>query len=476
MGDSDIPGDPSELPSELLPELQSELPTELPTGFPSELPTPAPEMLVAPRRRRRWPIAVAGVVVIAVAAAITVVLTDGGSGSGKQQNAAATTSARPATSASPTASEAPTFDPTNLQMVLDAQSKALLSGDEKAFLAPVDPTAKSAVTAYQRMYHNLRAMHVKVFSQNPPGSLVDSTPRPVSLMVSYCLVVTTCKDTIANWTVYVQLEDGKAMITRYIAPGADNFPGTPLPWQLTTLTAVVGPRVVVATSSDLASKLPNALKIANHAAVVDDAFAKWGKPSVYVVYLADHAEFPKWFDSQLTYKQTTAFTTNLSTTDIPATLVMPDSAEFTPGGLTYIMQSEMARVAVEQQESSQPPDNTIEEGLADYCGTVGHTNWESYVLQEARSYIRSGKWSHQVYLTKETQSSNVDTVNATFGIGYLAVRYLVTTYGLDKMLTFFGDLEHNSQTLDVSSRDAFGKAWTTVNAAAVKYIEKDLGV
>jgi hypothetical protein len=45
----------------------------------------------------------------------------------------------------------------SLSSVLNAQSGALIDGDEAAFLVAVDASATSAVAAYKRMYANLRA-------------------------------------------------------------------------------------------------------------------------------------------------------------------------------------------------------------------------------------------------------------------------------------------------------------------------------
>ena len=384
----------------------------------------------------------------------------------------------PATSTSPTpsASATHTNDPANLQDMLNTESAALLAGNEKGWLAPVASSAKSTITEYERIYHNMRAMHVTLWGQIAISSdPLTTTTAKVPLHVEYCVNVPSCDDTLATWIIDVRLISGKATIVGYSMAKADNdFAVTPLPWQVATLTVATGPRVVVAASGNEASHVKSTLPIVKKAAAVADRFALWGKPAVYIIYLADHTEFSKWFSSDASYHRIIGLTMSLSRHDLEVTVVLPDASRYSgPGGLADTIQHEMGHVATLQNEPYDIPNNSFEEGIADYCATVGHPSWESGTLAATRQYIRSGKWSHQIYLTKEIMSSNVITANAAYGIGYLGMKYLAKTYGQDKMLAFFGDVIHTEETLDDASENVFDTPWKTVNAAAVKYVEAE---
>jgi hypothetical protein len=48
--------------------------------------------------------------------------------------------------------------------MLDAQARALLAGDEKSWLAPVDPSRPQLRASYQARYESLRALDIVKFS------------------------------------------------------------------------------------------------------------------------------------------------------------------------------------------------------------------------------------------------------------------------------------------------------------------------
>jgi hypothetical protein len=351
----------------------------------------------------------------------------------------------------------------------------LLHGDEKGWLAPIDPRAKAAVAAYKRIFHNMRAMHVAVWAQDDSFGDASSARSSFPIDVTYCLVVRTCTKTTAELDVTVELKHGVVQIESLAKPLKDRRTAQPPPWQVARLSAVVGPRVVVAASGAEAYRLRSVLPLAVAAAAADDRFALWGKPAEYVVYLADSAEFGRWFDADVD-REDLGFEINVSPSDLEAVIRLPAAGtENGAGGLHEVVQHELCHVATLQGISDSGDDSLIE-GLADYCAAIGHPSWETDELGAARTYIRRGDWSKKIYLTKQIDSRNLITVNAAYAIGYLALHYLADTYGQARMLTFWGDVEHDYDSLNSASEAVFHKSWTSVNAAAVGYIDHRLGV
>ena len=368
-------------------------------------------------------------------------------------------------------------DLTTLNGVLYMQGQALLRGDEKGWLAPIDPNAHSALTAYKRIYHNMHAMHVAVWNQNSlTGNYVTADKTSYEIDTTYCLVVKVCKDTEAQWHVSAALVNGKAMIEGYTAPQPSRYTSEPYPWEVSTLSAVTGPRVVLAASKVWAGRLATALPIAERAAAAADRYAHWGKPAVYVVYLASTSEGKTWFDGGLRNADGVSYP--VQPRDIEITILMPDAEEIQyagPGGLNTVIQHEMGHVATLQGDSNDHGHDSFIEGIAEYCAYTGHTSWNLYRLEDVRAYIRSGKWSHSIYMTSEITAKSVLTGSAAYGIGYLGLRYLAQTYGLTKMLDFWGDYERSNMSLNASAEKAFGKSWKSLDASASAYVAHAVG-
>ncbi len=377
-----------------------------------------------------------------------------------------------------TSSSAPVkVDTTTLNGVLYQQSQALLSNDSKGFLATVDPAATSAVSAYQRIFHNMRQMHVTLWEQSAPtGNYVTSAPQSYEVDVTYCVVVPNCQETDATWHVTAELKGGRVVIESFTVPPPSRYTSEPYPWEVATLTALVGPRVVVAASNAYAGTLSRALSIAEQAATAADQYAHWGKPAVYVLYLASPSEGKTWFDGDLANADGVTYT--IQPHDLEVVALMPDADDVSyagPGRLNAVIQHEFGHVATLQGDDSDRGHDSFIEGIAEYCSYSGHPMWASYRIQDVRAYIHTGKWKHTIYLTSEITSKDVLTGSAAYGIGYLGLRYIAETYGLSKMLDFWGSVERDGDSVQQASASALGKPWTTVNAAAVKYIESTVG-
>jgi hypothetical protein len=367
-------------------------------------------------------------------------------------------------------------DPHTLDSVLTTQSAALIAGDEAAFLAGVDPASKIVRSAYKRMYANLRALHVVTWSQSAPGGRTPiSGVKHFDVDVSYCFVVTTCKGMNAQLSVTAAVKNGRTLIESYVPPVPSERFDEPIPWQTSPLTAVTGPRVVIAASSAEKSELAAALPIAERAAAAADKFAMWGKPAVYLIYLAGPSDAKSWFGGGL--EHSTGEAIGLSATDIEVMVVLPAAGESRyagPGRLGTVIQHEMGHVVTLYDDDQDTGHDSFIEGIAEFIAYNGHSSWAAYRLDNTREYLLSGKWSGNCYLTKEISSDDVLTGSAAYGIGYLTFKRLASKYGTTKMLDFWGGVERDGLTADQSARKTFGVAWKTVNADCASYIRRTL--
>jgi hypothetical protein len=244
----------------------------------------------------------------------------------------------PANPAVATASSAPAPAPAgDLNLALAAQSKAMVAGDETGWMAAIDPHAAAAVAEYRRIFHNLRQMKVAAWQQTPLSinmPVVDA-PRTFGIDVRYCLITAPCAMLDVTMTVTAQLRDGQVRIETFKIPTRNPSFYRPVPWIVANLSAAVDAdaRVVVAASSAEAGHLTAALRSAVSAAKTSGTYAHWGRPDVYVTYLADHTEAKLWSGSLTNVLASSCTSYPVSSTDIETVLVMPDAAARGPAAV-----------------------------------------------------------------------------------------------------------------------------------------------
>jgi hypothetical protein len=443
-----------------------------PGGFPPPYYLPEP-----PRRKRRWLLIggiLAGFVVLALCAGVI-----GYGLPSLLSNSPSTGSTPPVPGSTATAGSGVLSDDQLFQQALDTQGSALLKNDQAGWLAAVDPAAKSAIAVYKRLFHNLTQLHVGLWKPSSSDFVeLTAAKQTFSVGVTYCLGSATCTGTRASFKVTAVKRDGKVVFESIATPKPSIFTNQPLPWEVATLTAVVGKRVIVAASSSWSFRLNSALATAEKAAAAADSYAQWGKPAMYVVYLANATEGKTWFDGNLKHVDGVSYT--VSPTDIQIVIMMPYAAETSyagPGGLNTVIQHEMGHVVTlwAASDRSHGHDSFIE-GIAEYIAYNGHSTWAKYRNQDTRAYIRSGKWtSKSCYMTKEITSNSVLASSAAYGIGYLTMKYLADKYGQAKMLSFWGDIERNGKTLDSAAKTEFSKPWASVNTSCVAYVRHSVG-
>jgi hypothetical protein len=457
------PGQPGYPPG---PPVPPGYPQFYPPAQPVSMPPPLPP---ARRPRRAW--ATLGVVVTIVAALAICAGTVAYTLPTLHRIGTAVAAPTPA----PTNAAAPIVHSPTLNALLTSQATALLGGDEKGFLSAVDPSAPDAVDNYRQLYRNLRALHVTSWAQrSPTGDLPVTTETAYSVEVTYCLLVKTCDGGMhAELHINARSRDGGVLIDHLTTPASNRFTSEPRPWEVSSLHAVVGDRVIVAASSAWASQLPAILPIAQSAAATAGGFAHWGKPAVYIVYLASASEGRRWFAGELENVDGVAYT--IDPDDIEVVAMMPTATNpryAGPGALNTVLRHEFGHVATLHGMRGSTRSDSFAEGLAEYCAYADHTAWASYRIGDVHDYLRSGAWSGSVYLTSEVTSGKVLTASAAYGIGYLAIRRFVAVYGLTRTLDFWGAVERDNKSLKAASTQILNTSWDKVNADAAAYVRR----
>jgi hypothetical protein len=372
-----------------------------------------------------------------------------------------------------------------VQGVLDAQSTALLAGDEAGFLADVDSTRPDVVARYRQLFANLRALEVTGWDQAVSGverqAPMRVPPDPVEVTVGYCLGIPDCPRTLPgaaeNGRITMRVgfaaTADRIVITDLVAASApaggellstSNPRVGPMPWQLSPLVVATGARTMVATTADLSDRLPATLAAAEAAAEVADEFAEWVTPPRYYVYLAGPAQWSTWYaESPRGSEAGQAITTGSRSVDI-----ILKAADITDGALGAVLRHQMGHVVTmigvnRQFAGSAIGSQWVHEGMAE---AVRYAT-------EPRSTVESALASLQGYLrTITTIETFLDAGRPTDRAGgdafdtasFLAIRYIHAKYGVEPLFAFAAEVLRAPFTVDQATIDVFQALWSDLEA------------
>jgi hypothetical protein len=435
-----------------------------------------------PPRRRRWPVWVTlglvAVLLLCVAPAAFVVsklpLAPGERGSATQPG-----DARGVSSPGP---NAPLRDRLpwvrqQISTALEAQTKALLSGDQRGFVAPADPKARKLAGELVQRFGSLRALKVAQYNQrivSGPTRTTGSGGRnewKVRIQLLHCFVVANCvPDPVLIDSQWVETASGVRMATLGASRGDDNGPR---PWEVSSLKAVVGARTVVATTSGYASRLPSMLKEAEKAAANADLFVLGDKkPDRYRIFLAGPSEWKKWYGGDLP-KWSVGFATNVSDDRMEVVL---NVNEIESDFLDEVLRHELGHVATLAAHSYQHEGNFwLIEGIAEYIQENGRPVDQYDGRFVVRRYLREGGWDGKVDVPPPTASTPDWQVGARYGISYYSVRRMSERFGRKKMIQFFSEVIHQGSSLTAAAQAAYGVSWANVNADCARYVRARAG-
>lgn len=370
--------------------------------------------------------------------------------------------------------------------VLKRQSEALLKGDEKGWLAAYDPAEKDLIAEQRDRFSSLRALQVTNWKYRLDGRPDARTKSggvhkfDIDLIVGYCFGATdpnACLPTDVYIPTKWEVADGGPRITA-VDPSSSNQAG-PRPFEVSELVAEAGDRVIVAAPPQYKNRLRQAVQVADAAAANADKYARWRKVDRYVVFLAGSSEFEEWYGTGDIGENVVGFALPLGSTD--------DKGVFEQTGIEVVMHVErlgnrqefdstmrhefghvVTLLGSNPEATAQPEDFFLNEGTAEYIdyGTGPVGNYPR--LSNVADYLSRSHWNGSLEGVKSSDDGL--TGSAKYGIAFLAVKYLIDTYGAEKYFEFFQKVARDGGAAEATSSAVFGETWSNVQKKIGDYV------
>ncbi len=365
---------------------------------------------------------------------------------------------------------------------LQAQAAALMKGDEKGWLAAVDPAEPKLKTRYRALYASLRALdlgdleyHLYPVLGDKPGS------ARVNADLAYCF--TACP----RWqltpaggpprlthTLTFRSAGGRYVISGVSDANANDL--QPTPWERGGLTFARGSRVTVAAPRSQAKNLQRVLKIAEKAAAVNDRFAGYlGNPQRrYRIYLADDKGWQSWYGG-IDAKWTVAYAVPLNTSGTDVVLRMSELLKDRQLMATTI-QHELGHVVTVGgvPDRDVDRDRWLSEGIAEYIGWSPKPARDSWNRHGARAAFRGGKRPKTIAAEPFGAKASDRTVDTFYALGHFAADCMAERYGERRLFAFVRSVLRENVSYDQAARAAFGTSFATVDKGCLTWIRSQL--
>ena len=424
--------------------------------------------------------------VVAVAVPAVIVLASGSSpvAVGPSPSASATASA---VAPSPTALVSPApgasadvrfaWARAEISATLARQSAALLSGDEAAFVAPA--ADKAVRTDLQRRFRSLRALRVAGFEMTiDAGPFNEKRVKGVSewgvtVAIGHCFAVKECElEQLLVDTVWRDSPKGYRLAKLSTIGGREQ--AGPNPWEVSALTAAVGSRAIVATTSAYASRARSFLPAAERAAKIADKYVLGPRPDRYIVYLAGPAEWKKWFGG---VSSDWAVGFALPVTENRSDIVLRVE-EISSGYAEAVMKHEMGHVATLAGRDYRDVNGEnwwLTEGIAEYIAWDDRSLGSYDRSETVRRLLREEKYDGNVEKALPLDDTPDWKVDALYGIGFYATRCIADTYGAKKLLEFADKVLRGGRPSGAESNPILGDEWETVMKRCLQYTKAAVG-
>jgi hypothetical protein len=340
---------------------------------------------------------------------------------------------------------------TSIDTALAGQNAAIAAWDSAGFLVAVEPPLRSAM---RRRYEALRAIRATGYATRLTGvpALAGGQWR-AGVEIRFCAGSAGCPPApVRVDTVWVITGDG----ARLVEWGQSKQHG-PRPWEVSELRAVVGSRVVVATSPRHASRLQATLAAAERAAAKADRYARWRPaPARYVVYLAGADEWSSWYGGEQPVwaaGYTLPITPDYSEIVLNASRVDANEVAAT---LTHEFTHVTTLAGVQRNYTDSW---LLVEGMAEYATHRERPESAYPWLSGTRRYVTGGRWPGTAALVAPPDSATVSDATGLYGVAYFAVRRLADRFGQDKLLAFFAAVARDGRAPVQASPEIFGVSW-----------------
>jgi hypothetical protein len=357
---------------------------------------------------------------------------------------------------------------------LNAQAAGLLAGDEKRWLAGVDPAQPELRARYRTMYASLRGLGVTAFAYDVLSADVrqlDPARFRLVAHVRYCLRGNTCTEPEKNprldQDLVLRPAGGRYVVTALTRSG-------PLPWaDGGKLIFATGERVTVAGPPGERRRLRRVLELAEKSAIVADRFAALlgTRPPRYRVYLAGPKQWRSWYGGGQR-GTTVGYAIALRETGTDVVLDMNRLAD-DESLLSHTIQHELGHAvtiggAVASARASG--DMWMREGIAEYIGWYPQTALASWRRPAVHRSVLSGRRPASIAVAAMAGDAGRDESNTYYGFAHFAADCLAREYGERPLLVFADEYLRQGKDLDVAARKAFGRPFATVDRACVAWI------
>lgn len=436
---------------------------------PGPVTEPAPHAAPDRRPRRRWPLwsALVAVLVLLTLGLLTALPAGAVGGADARMFAGVVARAEnPTTRAARQLAD-------RITVQLERQSAALLRGDRAGFLAIAEPAVQADL---RRRFATLRALRVSSWQARPKG-LPTEAGRPgewrLSVEFRYCFVAPNCRPSSllveTRWRVGGAeprlLEQARSKpVPRLAGRGTVQVGG--LPWEMSDLVVAVGKRTLVATTPAFRKRLPNLLARAEAAAKVADQYVVGAaRPDRYRIYYAGPGEWKRWYGGDQP-EWVAGYAIGVGGDH---EVVLKDN-RYTAAGLDEILRHELAHVASLPDHDNRS-DSTwwLTEGLAEHAGADGRAIGRYVGLSATRRLVNRG-WDGKLDNLAPDENTPDARVTGSYGIAYLAVRYLVDRFGEERVFAFVKAVIHDRRIPRQTSDEVFGVPWSTLHDDCVKHI------
>jgi hypothetical protein len=374
-----------------------------------------------------------------------------------------------------------------LDDTLDRQAADLIAGDESGWLAPLNQHDAPLVAQYRELYDRLRTLGVTGLRHT---ELIDpDDPYVVTVTYGLCAQTTVCPkpddhpevfrlppaELYSATLTWQPIDHRHNQITGFTPlPPDQKNPTQPL-LAGPRLVTMRGQRVLVAAGPDLASALPDAVRVADAAARNADRYdqlAGWEHPTQYVVYLADSQQWRTWFGGEAASSQREilgyefADSRSSSVVVINYTRIGPTGAS-----LSAVMRHEFGHV-ISLLGADSRADTAITEGIAEYIEEDSRPIGDYEQLPAVADYLRTHQWNGDPAQLDQYIYEDNENSNAAYGIGYLTLRCLTAQFGQGTMFDFVAATVHDGQEDEVASFKVLGQPWLGVFSACLSYIRE----
>ncbi|MFI5934811.1 hypothetical protein [Actinoplanes sp. NPDC051494] len=359
---------------------------------------------------------------------------------------------------------------------LNLQAAALVRGDEKAWLAAVDPGQPKLRTRYRSMFRSLRTLGVSAFEYQTSrdGTAQDRAVKLEAYAV-YCLKDNTCpadaKPAVLQKLTLKIVKD-QWLITASTTPQNDDTLQPP-PWEDGGLVTVKGKRVTLVALPSEKKYFKKILPIADAAAAVNDRFAAMvdNPQKRYRIYLAGNKQWKRWYGG-ITDEWVVGYAVPLNEAGMDVVLHMNDLKSETRL-LETTIQHELGHVVTlgeAHRKSWGEGDMWLKEGIAEYIGWYPQPATASWRRQSVRDHLRGSDRPTSIAVTALKSDARVEDGDAFYGMGHFAADCMAKKYGQRALFTFARLYLREEKDLDPAARQAFGQPFRTVDKTCLAWI------